>query len=90
MPKLFAIFNNYGVVVSPYPIAISAITTSYRDIGGKTTIFANNSYQYFKKSSDGKTLYWYGAAYDGEGYPSGASHLQANNSGQVYHWIAIG
>ena len=83
VPVFVIMLNLWGVdndTHARYGLTMSNLTTSYVARKGFTSnlTFYND---YGKKSSDGKTIYWYSE--------SSASY-QVNDSGSTYYWIAFG
>ena len=91
-PKI-VIWTNYFIDASRgysphggfYQINCATLTTSYTKNQGPYQDTEYNTYA--KKSSDGKTIYWYAVYAYGSGR---TSSQQLNYYGYVYHWIAIG
>lgn len=65
--------NNYS-----YLISVPLLTETYQNKMGLSALI---EYSYAKKSSDGKTVYWYTT------YNAGT---QYNDSDRTYFWLAIG
>ena len=79
VPKVvFIKGGNYSTAI----FVPAALTTSYADCGYVTIDdqTAGSGYRYAKKSSDGKTLYW---------YHTSEAEKQLNTSGQTYTAVAI-
>lgn len=60
------------------PLDCQILTTSYQNKAGPYCLRSNSA----KKSSDGKTIYWYTTDSD--------ASYQINSSGYTYYWIAMG
>lgn len=82
--KAYMGFGTY-LTYQTYAMISDFLTTDYVKGLGFMLLTTSGDYCYGKKSSDGKTFYWY---YDGT--KSNAAAAQANRIDGVYHYIAIG
>lgn len=91
VPKLVFVFganggeNTFFYYGNKSSVYMPLLSTSYKEIFS-AAVSSNWYYTYMKRSSDGKTLYWYSTNQSGYETPT----AQLNESGTKYYFVAIG